>query len=139
MNDTRILLPALVMVALTFVVWFRMFFSRLGQMKRGRIHPQSVAMSAQMIERVKDSRASDNFRNLFELPVLFYFAVVVASITGLVDQVLLTLAWVFVALRIVHSAIHCSYNIVMHRFYAYVLGGITLLVLWAWLAYGMLH
>ena len=34
----------------------------------------------------------------------------------------LGLAWTFVALRIVHSAIHCGYNRVIHRFYAYVAG-----------------
>jgi hypothetical protein len=49
----------------------------------------------------------------------------------------LALAWLFVALRIVHSAIHCGYNKVMHRFQAYFAGGVALWLLWAVLAFGL--
>ena len=138
MADTRVFLPALVMVALTFVVSMRMLFLRLGEMKRERIHPQAVATRAQLAVKVRDSRASDNFANLFELPVLFYFAVVVAAITGLVDDVMLGLSWAFVALRVAHSAIQCSYNRVMHRFVVFLLGVACLMVIWVWLAHGLL-
>jgi hypothetical protein len=125
-----ILIPGFALAALTFVVWCRMYIERLGQMRRGRIHPQSVANSAQMSARVTDTRAADNFRNLFELPVLFYFALWVAMQSGQGDALLIGLAWAFVALRVVHSLIQCSYNRVMHRFAVYVLGGVCL---WAML------
>ena len=118
--------PAVALVALTFVVWLRMYFSRIGEMKRERVHPQAVATSAQMAARLHDTRAADNFRNLFELPVLFYLALVVAARTAQTGTAVLVLAWLFVALRIVHSAIHCGYNKVMHRFQAYLAGGIAL-------------
>ncbi len=134
----EVLLPAFAMVALTFAVWIRMYFSRIGEMRRERIHPQSVATSAQMAGRLKDTRAADNFRNLFELPVLFYLALVVAALTGQAGTAVLALAWSFVALRVLHSAIHCSYNKVMHRFQAYVAGGIVLWALWAVLAVSLL-
>ena len=138
MVDARIFAPAFAMIALTFVVWWRMFFSRVGQMQRERIHPQAVATSAQAAAKLTDSRAADNFRNLFELPVLFYAALFLAASTGLVTPVSLALAWIFVALRVLHSAIHCSYNKVMHRFYAYVAGGFALFALWAWLGLRLL-
>ena len=138
MVDARILAPAFAMVALTFVVWWRMFFTRVAQMKRERIHPQAVATSAQATAKLTDSRAADNFRNLFELPVLFYAALLVAAVTGQVGPVSLALAWIFVVLRIAHSAIQCSYNKVMHRFYAYVAGGMALFALWAWLGLRLL-
>ena len=65
-----------VMVGLTFVVGLRMFRVRVGEMMARRIDPQSVALSAQRERRLEDSRASDNFNHLFELPVLFYALVV---------------------------------------------------------------
>ena len=138
MIDARIFAPAFAMVALTFVVWLRLFFVRVAQMRRERIHPQAVATSAQAAQRLTDSRASDNFRNLFELPVLFYAALFVAALAGLVTPVSLALAWAFVVLRIMHSAIHCSYNKVMHRFCAYLASGVALFALWAWLGVRML-
>ena len=137
--DTRVIFwPALAMVALTIVVWFRMYTTRIAQMKRERIHPQAVATSAQVAAKLTDSKAADNFRNLFELPVLFYLALVVAAQTGQVTVLTLALAWLFVALRVVHSAIHCTYNKVIHRFYGYFFGGVALWLLWAVLAYGLL-
>ena len=139
MDMRLIFLPALAMAALTFVVWWRMFFSRVGQMKRERIHPQAVATSAEAAARLTDSRAADNFRNLFELPVLFYLALVVAALTAQVTALTLALAWTFAAARIVHSAIQCSYNKVMHRFRAYVAGAAVLWALWAVVGVGLLR
>ncbi|MGV8940139.1 MAG: MAPEG family protein [Lysobacter sp.] len=139
MNEKAIFLPALAMVALTVVVWFRMYFMRVAQMKRERIHPQAVASSAQSAALLTDSRAADNFRNLFELPVLFYLALVVAAVCGLATATLLGLAWLFVALRVLHSAIQCSYNKVMHRFKAYLAGGMILWAIWILLAVGLLR
>jgi hypothetical protein len=138
--DTRLIYwPAVAMVALTLVVWLRMYVRRIAQMKRERIHPQAVATSAQATARLTDSASADNFRNLFELPVLFYLAVVVAAQTAQVSTSTLALAWAFVALRIIHSTIHCTYNKVIHRFYAYICGGAALWLLWAVLVVGLLR
>ena len=139
MKPIAIWWPAVAMVALTFVVWCRMYTVRIGQMKRERIHPQSVATSAEAAARLTDSRAADNFRNLFELPVLFYLALVVAAHAGLVGPAVLVLAWIFVALRMLHSWIQCTYNKVMHRFKAYAAGAFVLWALWATVAIGLLR
>ena len=127
--------PAFAMVLLTFAVQVRMYFSRIAEMRRLRIHPQAVATSARAAERFVDTRAADNFRNLFELPVLFYVALGVAFALGARDAATLGLTWAFVASRVLHSAIHCSYNRVMHRFWVYLAGSAVLLVLWARLAW----
>lgn len=138
--DTRaIFLPGLALVALTLVVWLRMFFMRVAQMKRERINPQRVATAAESAALLTDSRAADNFRNLFELPVLFYFALAVAAHIGRVDAVSLSLAWAFVVLRIAHSAIQVTYNRVMHRFRAYFASAMALWSLWAYLALELLR
>jgi len=134
MDERAIFLPALAMVALTVAVALRMMVTRIGEMKRDRIHPQAVAMSAQAVARFSDTRAADNFRNLFELPVLFYVALLFAAQMGEVTTATLALAWLFVALRVIHSYIQCTYNKVMHRFKAYLAGTLVLWVLWAYLA-----
>jgi hypothetical protein len=116
-----LLLPLLAMVGLTLVVWVRLYVVRVREMKRSRINPQRLAGSADK-GLLKDTRASDNFSNLFEVPVLFYALVLATLSAGVHDPMLLALAWAFVALRAAHSAIQCSYNRVMHRFTAYALG-----------------
>ena len=115
-----------------------MFQTRVGEMKRRRIHPQSVAQSAQMAQMVEDSRAADNFRNLFELPVLFYAAMLLSLQAGIDSVAMQALAWAFVALRFLHSYIHCTYNRVMDRFKAYVLSGFVLWAIWGLLVWNWL-
>lgn len=135
MDARAFVLPALAMALLTFAVWLRMFFTRVGEMKRERIHPQAVALSAQAAARFGDTRAADNFRNLFELPVLFYVALVFAALLEMRSVAFLALAWLFVAARVAHSAIQCSYNKVMHRFKVYFFGGAILSAMWALIAW----
>ncbi|MGY1457297.1 MULTISPECIES: MAPEG family protein [unclassified Luteimonas] len=135
MSSNLILWPGVAMVVLTCLVAVVMYRRRVATMKRERIHPQSVALSAQIAQRLTDTRASDNYRNLFELPVLFYFAIALAVAARVQDPWVLALAWGFVALRIAHSAIQCSYNKVMHRFQVFIAGFLVLALLWIRLAW----
>lgn len=138
MIDIGAFKPVFAMVGLTFVVWLRLYQTRIGEMKQKRIHPQRVATSAEMAQLVADTRAADNFRNLFELPVLFYAAVFMAVLFGVTTQTFMWMAWTFVALRIVHSGIHCTYNRVKDRFTAYLLSSLSLWAIWAYLALHLL-
>ena len=123
------------MVGVVFAVWLRLYQTRIGEMQRRRIHPQAVASAKAMVEALEDARAADNFKNLFELPVLFFAACLAAMVTGVDSNVALGLAWAFVAFRALHSWIACTYNKVMHRFQAYLAGGLALFGLWAWQAW----
>ena len=138
MVDTDMLQPVLAMAGLTALVWVRMYSVRLPEMRRRGISPQSLATSAEKHGRLQDTRASDNFANLFEVPVLFYVAAFAAIMTGVVTPVSLGLAWPFVGLRGVHSLIQCTYNRVVDRFIAYVLSCLAVFGLLAYVAlYGL--
>lgn len=137
MSNQAIFLPALAMVALTFAVLGVMFRRRVGQMKRDRIHPQRVSTSQEAAALYTDVAPADNYRNLFEMPVLFYLALVVAALTDQVTATVLGLAWAYVGARALHSVIHCTYNKVMHRFRAFLLSVIVLVSLWCVLGYGL--
>lgn len=138
MEAKLILYPVLAMVALTFVVAGTTLRRRIGTMKAERIHPQKVATSAQMAALIGDSRASDNLRNLFETPVLFYVAMIIVYAGGLICLPHLLLAWAYVAARYAHSYIHCTTNVVMRRFYAFLTSVVLLLCTWLMLAYQLI-
>ena len=138
MASASIFLPAVAMAILTFVVVALTLRERVGQMRSGKIHPQSISTSAQLAAKLSDSRCADNLRNLFELPVLFYLALVIAFVTAQAGPLFTLLAWLFVVLRIVHSAIHCGYNKVMHRFRVYLTSVLVLFAIWLRLAWGLL-
>ena len=129
--------PAFALVGLTAVVFVRMYWLRLAELHRGRISAQAVATSAEMARLLTDTRAADNFRNLFELPVLFYAAVCVAMLIDRATPASLAFAWAFVGLRVLHSLVHCTYNRVRHRFAIYIAGALVLFAWWGYLAMGV--
>lgn len=133
MNSTArsaIFWPVVAQVALTAAVWVRMYFERMSEMRRRGIHPQRVATSRSAVEALQDVAAADNFRNLFEIPVLFYTVCCALAITAAVTPAQLGLAWTFVVLRAAHSAIHLTYNRVVHRFVVYVAGALCVFAMW---------
>lgn len=131
MNTQIALISAcLAMVVLVAVVGARMLIVRVSEMKEHRIHPQSIATSTKAAARFQNVNAADNFRNLFEVPVLFYALVAVAIALGDVPTWLVIGAWSFVALRCIHSFIQCTYNKVMHRFAVFACSFLLIVVLW---------
>lgn len=123
------------LVVLGFLVGLRMVSVRVSEMRQQRFGPQAIALSRQRAQRFEDTRAADNFTNLFEVPVVFYALCALAIATGHVPGWLPALAWLFVASRIVHSAIHCTCNNVIHRLAAFVTG--FLLVVGMWVAFAL--
>jgi hypothetical protein len=129
-NIAYLLASCLAMVLLTFAVGARLLFVRVKEMREKRVHPQSASTSVQMAAKLHNVQAADNFRNLFEVPVLFYALVAVALATSHTPGWLVAGAWLFVVLRVVHSYMHCTYNKVMHRFPVFLLGFGIVVALW---------
>jgi hypothetical protein len=135
MSFNPILLPLLAMVFLTFAVWVYLYALRIPEIKRLGIDPDDLQDRAESHKLLKVSAAaSNNLKNLFEVPILFYLAVMITMLLMIQDGLLVWLAWGFVILRVVHSAIHCSYNRVMHRFTVYLISCLFLMFMWIRLA-----
>lgn len=129
-NAQHLVAACSVLVVLVFIVGLRMLQVRMDEMKEKRIHPQATATSLQMAAKLQSVQPADNFRNLFETPVLFYALMAVAVGAGHTPGWLVAGAWAYVALRVVHSFIHCTYNTVMHRFAAFGSSFVLLVVMW---------
>lgn len=128
--DHAILLPPTALAFLTGFVWLRLGSDRLGELRTRRIHPQQVATSKQMAEKLENTQSADHFRNLFEVPVLFYALCGFLAITKLTTLLLLACAWGFVFLRACHTWIHLRSNKVVRRFQVFVASTIVLYVMW---------
>lgn len=128
--DSGILLPPTALAFLTGFVWLRMGSDRLRELRARRIHPQQVATSKQMSETLQNTQAADHFRNLFEVPVLFYALCAFLAIARLTTLLLLACAWGYVALRAAHAYVHLTNNKVVRRFQTFVASTIVLYVMW---------
>jgi len=133
MNADPVWLPAAAMVLVTALVWIKLYVDRLSEMRERRISPQSISTPREAASRLERTNAADNFRNLFEVPVLFYVWCIAIVQTGGSTSGLVTAAWAYVGLRAVHSLIQVSYNRVVHRFLVYIAS--TLLLFGLWIAF----
>jgi hypothetical protein len=135
--------PFFATMFLTFVVWMYMYVRRIHFINSNKVRPQDLAVPGALarITPAAVSNPSDNLKNLFEMPVLFYALALYLFVTGQVDAIYVYAGWIFAAFRALHSAVHCTFNRVLLRFYLYLISTVALLfmVIRAALAYlGML-
>lgn len=124
MTQTAIFGPFFATLFLTFLVWVYMYIRRIHFITSSKLSPKDLAVPGALAQLSPPSvsNPSDNLKNLFEIPVLFYALVLYLFVTHQVDTVYVTAAWAFVAFRAVHSAVHCTFNLVLLRFYLYLFG-----------------
>lgn len=127
-------MPVTALAGLTALVWVKLYVDRLGEMRRRGVDPQALAR-ARDTAALERTTAAENFRNLFEAPVLFYVLCIALAVNGGSTRGFVCAAWGYVALRALHSLIHVTYNRVVHRFLAYVAS--TLLLFGMWIAFFM--
>jgi hypothetical protein len=127
MNQAAIFAPFFTVMLLTLVVWVYMYARRIPFLETSRINLNTLTPAElARISPAAVANPSDNLKNLFELPTLFYGLVLYLFVTNKVDAVYLVAAWIFAAFRIVHSAVHCTINIVMVRFWLYLISALAL-------------
>ena len=128
MDQTRIFGPFFGMIFLTLAVWIYMYVRRISFITRSKISPADLAVPGELARRSPPavSNPSDNLKNLFEIPVLFYALVLYLFATKQVDAKYVDAAWVFLAFRVLHSAVHCTINLVILRFYLYLFSALSL-------------
>src|ERR1700756_127281 len=111
MPHEQILLPVGALALLTFLVLMLIPFRRFRAAFAGEVGAGDFRYGESARVPGEVSIPNRNYMNLLELPVLFYVVCVLNYVSGpVVSGTTLTLAWLYVALRALHSAIHLTYN-----------------------------
>lgn len=128
-----LLLPAFVQVLWVAALGLRMGRARMDAVKSGKVTLADIALeSSRWPDDVR--KLGNNYDNQFQLPVLFYVLLPLLILLVKVDWLMVALAWVFVASRILHSLIHTGSNTVMKRGQAFLAGFVALTLMWGWFA-----
>jgi len=130
-----IIAPIVALGLWTMVMWVWMYATRLPAMARAGIDGTKLVGSTGRSLRDEmvaagEERASwvaDNYNHLLEQPVVFYAITLVLAVIGAGDGLSLTLAWAYVALRVVHSLVQVLSNRVLVRFSVFALASLTLI------------
>lgn len=113
--------PVMALVAWSLLIWVWMYVQRIPAMQKAGIKPQDARFPG-ALDRLPDvaRQATDNYNHLMEQPTIFYAAALAIEVAGHADGMSAHLAWVYVGLRVLHSLVQVSFNLVVIRFLLFV-------------------
>ena len=130
MSATPMVLPVLALVAWTFVMWVWMYATRIPAMRVLNIDLTEMSRTGAKLELPpRVARVADNYNHLHEQPTLFYAVALAAQVGGAADATGVALAWGYVGVRVLHSLVQATGNVIALRFTVFALGSLVLLAL----------
>jgi hypothetical protein len=117
------------LVGLTVLVLCVLLLERLVLMLTGRATWATFAIIRETGVPFAD-RAAACYRNLFEVPTLFYAAGALSMVAGRDDGMQHKLAWTFVGARAVQALVHLTFNWVPLRLTVYLIGVSAMTLMW---------
>jgi hypothetical protein len=132
MQASPLLGPVVALVAWSLVMLLWMAATRLPAMKKAGIGLNRRGGRGANLEGVIPDEVNwkaHNYQHLMEQPTIFYAIVFALVLMGFDHQVNVWLAWAYVLLRIVHSLIQATVNIVALRFTMFLLSSLCLISL----------
>ncbi len=132
--QTAILAPAAVLIMWSMVIVIWVALTRLPAMRKagltfGAVPPGAQYKNAEPMMPEKVNWVSHNYTHLMEQPTLFYAVVAVLALAGAGTGANVTLAWLYVGLRIVHSLWQILVNTLAVRLILFLLSTIVLFLL----------
>ena len=120
MNQITLLTPVFVLILWTFIIFLIMSYGRTRFMK----DPQEAAHTKDLKGTLPAwvERTGDNYNHLFEQPIAFYVVTLAIASINSIDPLMMQLAWAFVILRIIHSLVQLTFNLVLVRFMIFLIG-----------------
>ena len=126
----EIFFPTFALAAWTFLVLLLIPLVRVRSALQREIGPDDFKFGESASVPSYVSIPNRNFMNLLELPMLFYVVCLLLYVTAGATNMTVDIAWAYVALRVLHSIIHLSYNHVIHRLVVFSLSNVALVSLW---------
>jgi hypothetical protein len=122
--------PVLALIAWTFVMWFWMYATRIPAMQKAKIDMEEMRRTGKKLELPAEvARVADNYNHLHEQPTIFYALALATQVAGAADGVNVALAWTYVALRVAHSLVQATVNVIPIRFTVFALASFVLMAL----------
>lgn len=120
MIDHSILVPAMALLNWTLVIWLMMVWTRASAFRKAKLRMADLPPGTRGpdLDGKLDPRAqwkAHNYTHLMEQPTLFYAACLSLAVLGQNALWLVVCAWLYLALRILHSLVQVSSNVVLYR------------------------
>ncbi|WP_379547264.1 MAPEG family protein [Qipengyuania sp. DSG2-2] len=131
MNEMSILQPTVALLIWTMIMWAWMYATRIPAMSKANVAPNDAAVPGTLDKTLPASvqAKAHNYNHLHEQPTVFYATAIILAITGQGGDMNTLLAWIYVGLRVAHSLVQATANVVMARFVLFALSSLVLIAL----------
>jgi len=140
MYEHGMITPVVALVAWSLLMLLWLYATRIPAMSKAKVKP-GEATKAQM-EALPSANVANNYNHLMEQPTLFYALCFALQLLGQGDHPInIGLAWLYVVIRVIHSLVQATVNVIIIRFSIFMLGTLVLIALCvhAMIAVGMLQ
>lgn len=128
-----ILGPVIALAAWTMVMWLWMYATRLPAMSSAKVDLEALAKDPDAsLDKLLPPQVqwkAHNYNHLHEAPTVFYAVALTLALLGAGDGLAALLGWAYVALRVVHSLVQVTTNVIMVRFLLFAASSLIVIAL----------
>ncbi|MFZ2030277.1 MAG: MAPEG family protein [Vitreimonas sp.] len=128
MYEHGLLAPVVALAAWSLIMLVWLYATRIPAMMRMGVKPGQISNDPNAASKLPPwaRNVADNYNHLMEQPTIFYATALALQLMGQTWQINITLAWIYVGLRLLHSLVQATVNIVLIRFTIFLASSVVL-------------
>ena len=131
MNEHGLIAPVVALAAWTLIMLVWLYATRIPAMAKAKVDPEKIKDGGAPFDLlpVGARRVAANYNHLMEQPTLFYAICFALQLMNQDSHLNVGLAWAYVALRVIHSLVQATVNVIIIRFAIFMIASLVLMAL----------
>ncbi len=137
MYEHGMIAPVVALIAWSLIMLIWLYATRIPAMSRAKLKPGQATKEGMDSLPGWARHPADNYNHLMEQPTIFYAVCFALQFLDQTNDINIGLAWLYVALRVVHSLVQALGNVILIRFLIFVTASLVLIALTVHAAMGV--
>jgi hypothetical protein len=127
MYDHGMITPVVALVIWSLIMLIWLYATRIPAMQAAKVRPGEATKS--QMEALPSANVANNYNHLMEQPTLFYAICFALHLLDQATDFNIGVAWLYVVIRVIHSLVQATVNVIIIRFSIFIIASIVLGIL----------
>jgi len=127
MYEHGMIAPVVALVIWTLIMLIWVYATRIPAMAKAKLKPGQATRAD--VEALPVANVAHNYNHLHEQPTLFYAICFALQFLEQTNDINIGLAWLYVALRVLHSLVQATVNVILIRWTIFMFASLVLAAL----------
>jgi hypothetical protein len=127
MYDHGMIAPVVALVIWSMIMLIWLYATRIPAMSAAKVKPGEATKS--QMDALPSANVANNYNHLMEQPTLFYAICFALQLMDQATDLNIGFAWLYVVIRVIHSLVQATVNVILIRFSIFIIASIVLGVL----------